>query len=48
MEPDLICTGSDPVPTSPDNAHDFAQSDPETASWNAYNFNYFVTEVGRL
>lgn len=47
MKPDLMCSSSDPVPGSANDAHNFAQSDPTTASWNAYNLNYFVTEVGR-
>jgi hypothetical protein len=38
------CMGADPTPNSPDAAQDLAADDPVTASNNAYNIAWFVTE----
>jgi hypothetical protein len=49
MDPNIVlpCGSSDPVPFGAQGAHDFAVSDPYTSSWNAYNFERFVTDSGR-
>lgn len=38
------CMGADPVPSSPAAAQSLAASDPDTASTNAYNIGWFVTD----
>ena len=47
MNPIPLCGPDDPVPFSPELAHEFAQRDPVTATRNAYNLERFVTDVGR-
>ena len=46
MDPDLTCSSTDPTPGTPTLAHEFAQRDPQTAQWNAYNLENLVTEGG--
>lgn len=49
MDPNLLlpCSADAPVPEGAEGAHEYAQRDPATAIFNAYNLERFVTDSGR-
>jgi hypothetical protein len=50
MDPNLLfqCPlDADMTPNSAEKAHAFAVSDPNTSTFNAYNWEHFVTDLGR-